>query len=99
MSLFIASSAQCAIREKNVGQFIFINPEYQEAQAEGNWQDVVVLAVKILAHEARTNGGIPGMVFSAAQAYGDGIISGKISEQNEEYAQQLLAMIQQLKAM
>ena len=58
-----------------------------------------MLATRILVHEARENGGIPGAVFGAAEAHAIGIQTGTIREYNEDYAQELLALIQQLKAM
>ena len=98
--IFLSSGQHLAIRSIGVDQFEIFDPANEASTVgTGSWSNMVDLSIKILATEARTNGGIPGLIFSAAQAYGDGICNGTISEQNEEYAQQLVAMIQQLKAM
>jgi hypothetical protein len=52
-----------------------------------------------LVHEARTRGGIPGLVFSAAESYASGIQGGTITERNEEFAEQIVVTIAALKGM
>lgn len=99
MSTFIASSSHCAIREES-GSFIFHDPANPDVgQASGSWQEAVLLAVRILVHEARVNGGIPGTIFGAAENYANGILSGAVTEQTPEFAEELLQIIAQLKAM
>lgn len=95
--LFIASSAHCALYKEN-DVFFFHDPADPQSRARGTWQDIVNLAIKILAHEARTNGGIPGMIFSAAEHYAQGIEQGAIPTHDEDFGQQVVELIAQLKA-
>ena len=98
--VFLNASEHLGIRQESGDSFTFFDPaDPLRSGPLGTWQQCVLLSVKILVTEARLNGGIPGMVFSAAQNHADGIAQGKITVESEEYAQQVIAMIQQLKAM
>ena len=98
-NLFLNSGQHVAVRPFGDDQFEIVNPaEIVKTAAVGSWANMVDIAIKILTTEVRTNGGIPGLIFCAAEHYAEGIERGTITAHDEEFGQQIVALVAQLKA-
>lgn len=96
--MFLISSQTCALQQDGA-LFKFINPDNANGVAVGNWDDVVLLAMKILTQEYRqgTTGPIT-TIFTGAEKYADGILNNSITEENEDFANNIITTIEYLKA-